>query len=173
VRRTAGRIYLIRNAFPKDAGRLTVIAVTAKRYWNYPDSHMERFRPELTVSADYILSPDTVVRCEEIDGAVIAFYAVVRLHEPRRSGTVVMEDGFWLEHMFVLPACHRKGIGTRLFEDMKAELARLKADRVRIFVDPHAKDFYKKMGASLVRYSDSSIPGRKIPVYEYRIRSPF
>jgi GNAT superfamily N-acetyltransferase len=143
--------------------------VAGKGYWNYPDSFMARFRAELAIHADYILDKNTIVRCEEVNGSVIAFYSVVKLDETRQAGTVTMEKGYWLDHMFVLPSCHKKGIGTRLFLDMKAALAAQQADRVRIFVDPNAKGFYEKMGASLVRYSDSSVPGRKIPVYEYRL----
>jgi GNAT superfamily N-acetyltransferase len=163
---------VIRNAFPRDAGRLTAIAVAGKRYWNYTDAHMDRFRSELTVTADDILNPDMIVRCHEENGSVCAFYSVVRLPEPRASGTISMEQGFWLDHMFVLPGCHKKGIGTGLFTDMKLELAVRRADRVRMFVDPNAKGFYEKMGAKLVRFSDSSIPGRKIPVYEYLLPVP-
>jgi GNAT superfamily N-acetyltransferase len=68
--------------------------------------------------------------------------------------------------MFILPDFMGQGIGTMLVEHLRQSLKNQRITHFRIFVDPHARGFYEKMGAKFIRDSHSSIPGRKIPVYE-------
>ncbi|MFA9390749.1 MAG: hypothetical protein ACERKD_13130 [Prolixibacteraceae bacterium] len=43
-----------RNALTNEAGRLTEIAYSAKRTWNYPESYFTIWKDELTISEKYI-----------------------------------------------------------------------------------------------------------------------
>lgn len=71
--------------------------------------------------------------------------------------------------MYILPENMGKGIGTKFTTHMKEYLSEKKVDKVLIFVDPKARGFYEKPGAKFLIDSNSSIPGRKIPVYEMKM----
>ncbi|HXD10075.1 MAG TPA: hypothetical protein VN653_08440, partial [Anaerolineales bacterium] len=43
----------IRRVLPSEADVLTRIAISAKRFWNYPERWMEIWIPELTFSPEY------------------------------------------------------------------------------------------------------------------------
>lgn len=151
---------MIEAATPADCKTLTAIAFSAKGHWGYPKDYMDRWANELTITADYVTK--NVVRKDVLAGEAVAFYSIVRVEADMQVGEVWVEAGIWLDHMFVNPAFHKRGIGGRLVDDMKSLVA---ARKVRIFVDPHAEGFYRKMGATFLRHSKSSIPGRLVPVY--------
>ncbi len=157
----------IRNVEEKDADVLTKIAFAAKSYWNYPKEYMNLWRNELTITNEYIKS--NIVRCAVYENKVIGFYSLVEMKESKYFGKVFVEKGYWLDHMFIIPEYHRKGVGTQFFDDI--DKLKLKTDSIKIFVDPYAEEFYKKMSAKKIRISESSIPNRNIPVYEYKIKN--
>lgn len=105
----------------------------------------------------------------ELGEKIVGFYSLIEIHQDLEIRMVLIEKGTWLDHMFILPEFKGKGIGTKFTTHMKAYLSEKKVDKVLIFVDPNAKGFYEKLGAKFRRESDSSIPGRKIPVYEMKI----
>ncbi len=157
----------IRNAKATDSTTLTDVSFGAKMYWNYPDEYMERWKDELTVTPAYIESNTVFVG--ELEDKIIGFYSLIEIQQDLKIGTVIIEKGTWLDHMFVLPEYIGKGIGTKFITHMKEYLSEKKVDKVLVFVDPNAKGFYEKVGAKFRRESNSSIPGRKIPLYEMKI----
>ena len=74
-----------------------------------------------------------------------------------------------MDHLFIDPLFHKRGIGQALFAKAIQYCKEQRIHKIMIFVDPNATGFYEKMSASFVEYSPSSIPGRKIPIYEYRL----
>uniref|UniRef100_C6E5R5 GCN5-related N-acetyltransferase n=1 Tax=Geobacter sp. (strain M21) TaxID=443144 RepID=C6E5R5_GEOSM len=157
----------IRPALPSDCSRLTEISFQAKRHWKYPEEYLELWKEELTITAAYIVKNTVFVG--ELEGEAVGFYSLAEAKEDRKVGTIEIEKGTWLDHMFIFPQYIGKRIGTAFISHMKRYLAGKKVDEVLIFVDPNAKGFYEKVGAGFRRDSDSSIPGRKIPVYELSI----
>jgi GNAT superfamily N-acetyltransferase len=141
--------------------------VEAARYWNYPDEYMERWKDELTITPEYIESNTVFVG--DLEDNIVGFYSLIEIQQDLEIRSVLIEKGTWLDHMFILPEHIGKGIGTKFTIHMKAYLSEKKVDKVHIFFDPNAKGFYEKVGAKFRRESDSSIPGRKIPVYEMKI----
>jgi len=157
----------IRHAKSPDCTILTDVSFGAKRYWNYPDEYMERWKAELTITPAYIESNTVFVG--ELEDKIVGFYSLIEIQQDLEIGSVLIEKGIWLDHMFILPEYMGKGIGTKFTTHMKAYLSEKRVDKVLIFVDPNAKGFYEKGGAKFRRESDSSIPGRKIPVYEMKV----
>lgn len=158
---------MIRDATVEDSKRLTELSFAAKRHWNYPAEYYERWAEELTITAAYISG--NLVRCKVIDTRVEGFYSVLSISRHITFSSGFMEPGDWLDHMFINPEHHRRGIGREFFADLDALIEQGKVrPPVRILVDPHAAGFYEKMGAMKFRVSGSSIPGREIPVYSYR-----
>lgn len=125
---------LFRRAQPQEAAALTQIALTAKQSWGYPDEWMAEWRPDLTITPGYIGSSPVWVA--EVEGTVVGFLGLVRA------------DGQWhLEHLWVLPAMHGRGLGRALFDEAVRQARALGASELLIKSDPNAEPFYVKMGA--------------------------
>lgn len=153
----------IRRARPNEHEQLTRISFAAKRYWYYPEEYFEIWKSELTISEDYINNNE--VFAVDVDGGLSAYYSVAEVKQEFMAGQTLVEKGFWLEHMFVLPKWIGCGIGRKMYEHMKS-LCRSKGIKVlRIFADPNAKGFYEKMGALYIEERPSSIPGRTVSLY--------
>jgi len=142
----------IRRALPEEADTLTQIALDAKRHWGYPESWIQHWQEDLTVSPEFIR--DNQVYVFERDGDVRGFYALCV------SGTKAE-----LEHMWVTPDSIGTGIGKELFLDAMDRAATLEVREIEISADPNAAGFYERMGASQIGESDASIDGqvRKLP----------
>ena len=155
---------IIKEANIRDAETLTRIAFKAKRFWNYPEEYFEIWRDELTLSSEYILKNSVFVAYE--NKHIIGFYSIVYNTENFYSGKVLVEKGFWLEHIFVLPDHHQNGVGKELIKHAINYSKKNGINSLKIFVDPFAEGFYKKMKATFKYMSPSSIKDREIPVYE-------
>lgn len=156
----------IENANNADSSVLTAIAFSAKRHWNYPDNYFEIWRDELTISKDYI--DQNIVFKAMYQDSTLGFYSIVENKSDFFSGEIFVQNGFWLEHIFIIPDFHKFGIGRILINHAK-EISKNKGiDNLLIFVDPFAKGFYDKIGAEFLYDSKSSIPDRLIPVYELK-----
>ena len=125
---------LFRRAHPQDAAALTQIALTAKQSWGYPDEWMAEWRADLTITPGYIGSSPVWVA--EVDGTVAGFLGLVQ------------SDGHWyLEHLWVLPSFHGRGLGRALFDEAVRLARAAGATELHIKSDPNAEAFYLKMGA--------------------------
>jgi len=154
-------------AFAGDAEVLTEIAFKAKKHWGYPESYFDVWKDELTISSGYISK--NIVYCAEWDEKIIGFYSIVFNPENFLTGEIFVEQGYWLEHIFIRPDFHRQGIGRKLINHAKKIAKSKNIEKLYVFVDPFAKGFYDKIKANFSRNSASSIKGRNIPVYELAI----
>jgi GNAT superfamily N-acetyltransferase len=135
----------VRPARADEAARLTEIAHAAKRHWGYPDAWMAAWRGALT------LTPGDVarwrVRVAEADG-IAGFHAVS-----------VDGDAAALEHLWVDPPAMGRGIGRLLFEDAVRTAAAHGARALVIDSDPHAEEFYRRMGAERIGEVPADVEG--------------
>ena len=157
----------ISASLPSEDTALTAIAFAAKRHWNYPEEYVNRWRRELTISGAYIQK--NVVFTVRSEKRIVGFYSIAENQADCFAGEVPVEKGWWLDHMFVAPEYHRRGIGRSMIAHVKSVAAERGVGRLLIFVDPHARGFYDKIGAEFLYESKSSIPGRMIPVYVLRM----
>lgn len=149
---------LFRRALPQEAAVLTQIALTAKQSWGYPDEWMAEWRADLTLSPGYIGgSPVWVV---ESEGRVAGFLGLVQA------------GGQWhLEHLWLLPAFHGRGLGRALFAEAVRQARAAGATELRIKSDPNAEPFYLKMGAVRTGLEVYELLGkirREVPQLRYR-----
>lgn len=146
------------RAQPEHAALLTEIAVSAKRHWNYPETWMQIWLPELTISSDYIALHEVWMMANA--EKPIAFYALL---------AQVKDDE--LEHLWVLPEYIGRGIGKQLFQHMLERCKLFNISALKIYADPNAQSFYEKMGAKKVgEYAtqmDEQI--RILPVMEFKV----
>ena len=158
---------IIQKAEKKDETLLTKIAFKAKKHWNYPKYYYQIWKDELTITKDYIFQ--NIVFKAQFENEIIGFYSIVENKDDFWSGEVFVQKGYWLEHIFVLPEYHHKGIGKLLIDHAEQVAKERRIERLLIFVDPYARGFYDKVGATFLTDSKSSIPGRLIPIYELKL----
>ena len=148
----------IQQASPDQAERLTSIAFAAKAYWGYPQRWMELWRPQLTITAEYIEENESwIAFAGEIP---IGFYTV-----QEKNGNA------WIENLWVLPDFIGKGIGQLLFSHA-VELSRQRGYKIlQLEADPNAAGFYEKMGMKKIGERISAIESlpRRLPIMELEL----
>ncbi|HEX9983320.1 MAG TPA: GNAT family N-acetyltransferase [Thermoanaerobaculia bacterium] len=142
----------IRRATSSDSERATELARKAKAHWGYPAEWLASWRDGLAITADEIDKHPTFVA--SVEGEVVG---VCQLREP--DGRSV------LEHVWVDPSVHGRGIGRALVEKAKSIAQGL----IVIIADPSAEPFYMKLGARRVGQVPAPMPGapaRALPLLE-------
>ena len=98
----------------------------------------------------------------EIKGRILGFYNL--------SET---PGGVSLQNLFVSPEVIGQGVGKRLWAHMEHEAETLGYAVIFIESDPYAKPFYLARGAERGGSVPSSVlPGRTLPLLEFRLSSP-
>jgi len=145
----------IRRALPDEADTLSQIALSAKAYWGYPERWMEIWTPLLTITPEFISSADVWVA--EVNSELAGFHALI-----------FAKQRVNLEHLWILPAYIRKGIGRALFEHALARCREMQCQGLKIVSDPNAQGFYERMGAKKVGVSLGEVDGelRSLPIME-------
>ncbi len=151
----------VRRARRRDAACLTCISFDSKRYWGYPETYFERWATELTIDADYVRRNDVFVY--ESDRAIRGYYAIVECPEAIEVSGIPLPKGFWLEHMFVSARYIGRGIGTALFDHLRAHCRHRRIEALDILSDPHARGFYERMGCAYVGEYPSTVKDRTTP----------
>lgn len=152
--------FLIRKAKHGEAQRLTEISFASKRYWQYPDTYFLIWRPELTITEDYLDKSE--VYLVEIDGFIFGYYSLVTLFDNVKILGQQLEKGLWLEHMFILPEYIGSGFGRILFSHLCT--TGTEQAYFHLLADPCARGFYEKMGCLYIREFPSTIEGRTTPL---------
>jgi len=145
----------IRQVNPSDAGILTQIALSAKRYWGYPEPWIEIWKPQLTFEPAYFEANESW--SAEVDGQPVAFYTLLD-----KAGVA------WLENLWVRPEFIGRGIGRVLFLHA-LQLARLRGYKIfHLEADPNAAGFYEKMGMHRIAERKYEVNGqpRILPLME-------
>jgi GNAT superfamily N-acetyltransferase len=148
----------IRRVNSSEAAALTQIALSAKRYWGYPEHWIDLWKPQLTFDAEYFQANESWAA--DMDGKPVAFY------------TLLDKEGIaWLDNLFVMPEYIGKGIGRMLFQH-GVEVARLRGFQIfQLEADPNAVGFYKRMGMYEIGERKYELDGqpRILPLMEMRI----
>lgn len=146
------------HAEPEEAARLTEIAIAAKRHWGYPESWIEAWREELTITSKFIEHHEVFAAAES--DKLIGFYALVEFDGKTE-----------LDHLWVLPELIGKGIGRQLFNHALEQAAMMGAQSIEIASDPNAEGFYLKAGAAKIGDVISTIEGqeRRLPRLAYKL----
>jgi len=152
---------MIRPAVQDEAEILTQISFASKSYWNYPQEYFEIWKNELTISPSYIEKNNVFVF--ELGGVIAGYYSIVELSDDIEVSGIIIERGFWLEHMFIEPAHIGKGIGAGMFQHIRKMCAAKGIGQLGILSDPHSRGFYEKMGCEYVREYPSTIKNRTTP----------
>lgn len=140
----------IRKAVPHEADQLSTIAMQAKAYWGYTAEQLAHWKPFLTIKPDDVETHQVWVATD--NNQIVGFAAIEMIDEEAN-----------LEHLWVSPDAIGQGVGKRLFQHV--------AGIVPEFVftsDPHADEFYKKMGAYEIGDYHSDYQNRVLTKFKYR-----
>lgn len=145
----------IRQAEPHDAEAMTAIAFASKRHWGYPESWMDEWRDQLTISTEFVRGHQAFLVSDE--QRIVGFGAV----EVNGSEALIV-------HLWVEPAAMNQGVGALLFGQCEAAARTAGALRLTVESDPHAEGFYLKMGARRVGEVPAPVGGeeRFLPALE-------
>jgi ribosomal protein S18 acetylase RimI-like enzyme len=152
----------IRRGTADDADALSDLAHRAKAHWGYPVTWMREWDAQLTIIPGYLELHDVFV--DERDGQIVGMCAL----EDRR-------DRWHLEHVWVDPALHGRGIGRALVLHALEEARRRHDGVVELLADPYASGFYERLGARRAGDVPAPMPGaraRTLPKYEFVLASP-
>ena len=147
----------LRVATGDDADALTDLAHRAKAHWGYSASWMREWDAQLTILPGYIDMHDVWVA--ERDGAIVGMCAL----EDRGAR-------WMLEHVWVDPPLHGRGIGRALVLRALQTAREHHARVVELLADPYATGFYEKLGARHAGDVAAPMPGardRTLPRYEF------
>jgi GNAT superfamily N-acetyltransferase len=137
----------IRAAHPGEHRVLSEIAYQAKARWGYRTADLAAWHLDLTVSRESVL--DRTTHVAEIDGAVVGF---VQQHLEMSHAV--------LDHLWVLPAYMRRGVGRALLAQALQHARAAGAHELHIDADPHAEAFYAANGAVRVGQVSAPIEGQ-------------
>lgn len=127
----------IRRANLEEADTLTEIARAAKRHWKYPESWIQQWQTDLTITREFIASHEVFVAT--INGEIVGCCALA------------MTDSLAeIEHMWIRPAHMGTGVGRALFEHAKARAVERGGNVLELSADPYAEGFYARMGAKRI-----------------------
>ncbi len=159
---------MIRPANREDAQFLTGLSFKSKGFWGYPKEYFEVWKPELTITPDYIEKNDVLVF--ESGGAIVGYYSIIELENDIEVSGAKIDKGFWLEHMFIAPKYIGRGIGTIMFEHLRKRCEMKGIRYLGILADPNARGFYEKMGCNFQGEIPSTIADRTTPLFVLEIK---
>ena len=142
-----------RRPSPETAEELTALTLASKAHWGYDQDFMDRARPSLTVTPEYLAANDCWVA--EIDGVTVGWFSLVPI-----------PDGLLLDNFFLLPSRIGSGVGRLMWTEALRRAQAAGARRVTLEADPNAAGFYERMGARLAGSVAAQATGRQLPVYE-------
>jgi N-acetylglutamate synthase-like GNAT family acetyltransferase len=121
---------------------------------------MDLWRTALTITPEYLS----------------AHAGLVAVENDRPVGCCVLElrknEGS-LEHLWMEPECHGRGIGRMLVAQALAIASRAGVPRVVVIADPFAEGFYLKLGAVRTGKVPAPMPGapdRMLPLLEFAVQ---
>lgn len=147
----------IRRARGDEAESLSALIMRSKAHWGYGADQLALWRESLIIAAETIASEP--VYCAEDAGAGV----VMGMSHFYAQGA----DEVYLDRLFIEPRYIGHGVGALLWRHMVAQAAALGARSVTLGADYHARPFYERMGAVVVEWQESAIPGRFNPVMRY------
>lgn len=151
---------MICRATSGDAKALTELTIRSKSHWGYGKQQIERWREELTVTEVYI-AENEVYKC--VDGnSLIGFYAFAPETEKKVK----------LNYLFIAPEFIGLGYGKILMHDFYERATAFGFQEVVLDADPHAEEFYSRLGFQKIGKLQSSIKNRFLPIMARFIPAP-
>jgi GNAT superfamily N-acetyltransferase len=150
---------MFRRATPDDSLRLSELTFASKAHWGYDEAFMERARPDLVITREYLEANECWVA--DMDGQLIGWFSLVDV-----PGSLL------LDNFFLLPAHIGAGLGRQMWQQALTRAAERGANRITLESDPNAAGFYERMGARRTGSAIAPSTSRELPVFEVVLGSP-
>lgn len=134
---------------------LSTIAFQAKKHWGYPDSWLELWKQDLTITEKYIVENQVFKVLYDKD--IIGFTGI---------STDLANKSLEIDHMWILPSYMGKGLGEKLFNYAIRDIKSSNSTKILVVSDPNAIGFYKKLGFTSIGEVQSTPKGRTLPLLE-------
>jgi len=144
----------IEKATITDNEILTSITKKSKAYWGYSDEQIQKWDKNLTISQDYIREHNVFKLVD--NNLIMGYYSFIF----KNDKTVE------LDNLFVLPEYIGKGFGKYLLLDFLNRMKEIGIEKITLDSEPHAENFYSKMGFVKVGEFETSIKNRFMPIME-------
>ncbi|MEV7415525.1 GNAT family N-acetyltransferase [Streptomyces sp. NPDC089919] len=135
----------LRAARAGEARELSALVMRSKAHWGYDRAYLAACAPALLIGESELAARRIVV-AEDDRGPL----GVSSLEGSPRGPEPAAELGL----LFVAPGAMGRGVGRRLYRDALARAGELGFARLHIAADPHARAFYRAMGARPVPARD-------------------
>lgn len=149
---------VIRPPVLAELDALSALQLRSKAHWGYDATFMAACKDELTLTPNDLANTALVVA--DLGGTLAGAAQV----GPRGRDADLLG-------LFIDPPHMGAGMGRALFQWCITAARDFSDDRLLIDADPDAAAFYERMGARRIGTTPSgSIPGRLLPLLEYRLR---
>lgn len=147
-----------RHATNDDLAKINELLRLSKGHWGYDKEFLDKFLYYLGLTPAYLHISTT--RLLFVGDDLVGFYSLVM-----KNG--VLE----LDHLFVHPSFMRQGWGMQLWKECCNTVKELGKNEFTLWSDPHAEDFYNKLGCKKIGKAKSDLaPNRYLSVYRYKIK---
>ena len=160
----------IRRATPKDAIFLTSILGGAQRYRSDQDDYLDLDNDEFIITGTYIES--NMVLVAEKQDTIIGCCSLHKVEKACTIGGVMVEPGYWLEHLFIRPAYIGNGIGRRLVSQVMVYCKEKQIAAFNALSNANLKGFYSKMGAIYIKEMPCNTVGKQISLFRFNLVKP-
>ena len=141
---------IIKKAELQDLETLNKISVESKRYWNYPEEWIKKWKDELTITtAEFTNQSIYKLICQE---SIVGFCS---MNETETNYNVL--------HLWVRPKFIGKGLGKFLLNETLSKVV-IKNKDIVLEADPNAEKFYQSQGFETFDKIESYPKGRYLPV---------
>lgn len=149
---------LIQNAHISDIDAINHLMLMSKAFWGYDDKFLDRFMDIIGIKENYLRN--NTIKLVYLNNQFIGFYNFI-IH---KDGSFEL-DNFFLHSDFI-----GKGFGRKMWEHCCNDARQLGINEFIVWSDPHAENFYIKMGCQKIGERKSPMmPNRYPPVLKYQI----
>lgn len=148
---------MILPAQPTDHLHLTQLTQQSKGHWGYTKEQLKKWAADLTITSEYITEHIVFKLVEE--NAIKGYYSL--LHQDSKT--------IELDNLFIHPTVIGKGYGSVLLKDALERSRNKGYEKMILYADPHATDFYLKKGVAIIGQFETSIPDRYLPIMEQQL----
>jgi N-acetylglutamate synthase-like GNAT family acetyltransferase len=137
---------------------LSELTARSKAQWNYSSEQIEKWKDDLTISAEYIDKYE-VYKLKE-DDKLIGYYSFQSVDYKKVK----------LDNIFINPEFIGRGYGKILMNHFFKKVKSKGFENIYLDSDPNAEKFYQNLGFKVIGQLESSIKNRFLPIMELKIK---
>jgi streptomycin 6-kinase len=148
----------IKDASIDDLNQINHVLRSSKSYWGYDQNFLDLFMEKLGMTEEYLKKH--TIKLFYVNNQLAGFY-----------NFLINDEGlFELDTFFLHPNSIGKGLGRKLWHMCCKTAKEQNKDEFIIWSDPHAENFYLKMGCEKIGVRQSPMmPDRYPPILRFKL----